>query len=138
MGSEPRAAMGDCIFKIVYSFPNGIAAGAYQIGNRIRQRREVNVMSGNFLQDIRYALRDPMKNRGFTAVAVLTLAAGIGANSAMFSVVRGVLMDPLPYPKSGELYRVFYSSHEYPKFPFNPGRFCRLPRAQPRLRKHRG
>src|SRR5215831_5123026 len=80
-------------------------------------------MSGSFLQDIHYALRDLMKNRGFTAVAVLTLAAGIGANSAMFSVVRGVLIDPLPYPKSGELYRVFYTTHEYPKFPFNPADF---------------
>ena len=39
---------------------------------------------------------------------MLTLAAGIGANSAMFSVVRGVLLDPLPYPHAGELYRIFY------------------------------
>jgi predicted permease len=76
-----------------------------------------------FLQDLRHALRDLSKNHGFTAIAVLTLAAGIGVNSAMFSVIRGVLLDPLPYPHAGELYRIFYTSHEYPKFPFNPADF---------------
>jgi predicted permease len=76
-----------------------------------------------FFHDLRYALRDLSKNIGFTAIAVITLAAGIGVNSAMFSVVRGVLLDPLPYPHAGELYRIFYSSHEYPRFPFNPSDF---------------
>ena len=77
----------------------------------------------NFLRDVRHAIRNLSTQRGFTAIAVLTLAAGIGANSAMFSVVRGVLLAPLPYLHPGELYRIFLTTHEYPKFPFNPADF---------------
>jgi predicted permease len=60
-----------------------------------------------FLQDVRFALRMLFKSPGFAAIAILTLALGVGADTTLFSVVNGVLLNPLPWPHSDRLAAVY-------------------------------
>src|SRR4051794_17634444 len=70
----------------------------------------------SLLQDLRYAGRLLLRSPGFTLLAAITLALGIGANAAIFSVANAVLLKPLPYPDSGRL-AIVYS--QFPTMGFN-------------------
>ena len=91
---------------------------------RIRARREDRLlMFAHFARDVRYAIRQLLKAPGFTVVALLTLSLGVGTTAAIFSVVNGVLLRPLPYPEADALVRVNEIVPNYGRFSVSPLNF---------------
>ena len=79
--------------------------------------------------DIGYALRTLQKNRGFAGVAIVTLALGIGGTTAIFSVVNGILLRPLPYPNADRVVQVWSVTQEEPQGSYSPADFLEFQRS---------
>ena len=87
------------------------------------ESRGGSLMFAHLLRDGRFAIRQLFRTPGFTIVAVLTLALGIGATSAMFSVVNGVLLKPMPFAQPEALVRVYEQLPQFGRFSVAPATF---------------
>ena len=96
--------------------------GHEQTKEHVRDARGTSWLE-NTAQDVRYALRQLRANPVFAVVMIATLALAIGANSAIFSVVNGVLLRQLPYSRADRIVRLFLTSEAFPRFSLNPWDF---------------
>ena len=99
--------------------------GVEQFKEECRDMRGVDYIE-SFIQDIRYGLRQLRRNPSFTAVAVLTLALGIGADTAMFSVLNAVMFRPPPYRSPAQL-AMLWTEHASQNLPGSPRFSCEPP-----------
>jgi MacB-like periplasmic core domain/FtsX-like permease family len=88
--------------------------GSQQAKEHHREARGLPLLE-SLVQDVRFAFRMLRKSPGFAAVAVVTLALGIAANTALFSVINGVLLNPLPFPNAGRIVAMFQDKPNFPK-----------------------
>ncbi|HEX6059009.1 MAG TPA: ABC transporter permease [Gemmatimonadaceae bacterium] len=109
-GMTPDEARAEALGR--FGDVGGIAGECRTIDDRVQRRRRRVELVDTVLQDVRYAARSLARSTGFTAAAVLTLALGIGATTAIFSVVHGVLLRPLPYPESERIVRAWQVNAE--------------------------
>ena len=96
--------------------------GHQQMKEDCREARGTSFLEMTF-EDAKYGFRQLRANPTFALVMIVTLGLSIGANSAIFSVINGVLLKKLPYPQPERLVRIFLRSSTFPKFPMNPWDF---------------
>ena len=102
-GMSPEEARRQALLKL---------GGLEQTRQAYREQQALPAFQ-NFAQDLRFGIRMLLKNRSFSIIAILTLALGIGANTAVFSLVDGILLHPLPFPHADELVTVHASKQNF-------------------------